>query len=419
MKTTPKAAFPAQLGAYAGLVISLGVNLRKGDYLLIWALTVHRELALAIAEEAYKRGAFYVNILYQDEKLQHSLLLYGTDQSIGFISESMKDAYQELLKYNGAFISISGRESLAEFQGIEATRVGKAFLARANELQFFQKAIQENAIRWCIISAATPGRATAMFPGLPEEVALEKLWNAIFSACRLSERDPVAAWEKHIETLCARRKILDRLKIKRLIFKGKNVDLSAGLHDNARWLGGVSESKEGMVFLPNMPTEEVYTAPDFRTVEGSITTTRPVSYKNIYIEKLSLVFKKGEVVSISGSEGVEDLREIIHGADANRRAGEIALVDKSSKVAQSGFIYHDLLYDENSASHLAIGAAYPECVLGAGNWSAAQKAKNGLNESTVHIDIMIGTPDLSVMAQTQDNREIQLIADGTFCLEDL
>lgn len=384
--------------------------------MLISALTVHRDFVCILAEEAYRRGAFFVNILYQDEKLQKSQLLFGDEKSLDFVSESMKQAYEEVLQYKGVFISIADREEVKGFENIPASRLGKVFLSRAHKLNFFQKAVQKNAIRWCVVSAATTGRARTVFPHMDETEAVSLLWQNIFNICKVDQDDPAAAWSHHLAVLSKRKKTLNTLGISSLAFSSPLTRLTAGLHPRAVWLGGSSVSADGIVFYPNIPTEEVFTAPDFHTLNGHFEATRPVTYKNLYIEKVSARFENGSIISLEGSHGITELREIVFAEKQNAYAGEIALVDSSSSVACSNLVFHDLLYDENAESHIAIGSAYQECLPDSRNWDSHTKAKAGFNESQIHIDIMLGSPVMDVSASTRDNKQVQIIQQGHFCI---
>jgi aminopeptidase len=404
------------LRQYASLILQLGVGFTRGEYLLVSALTVHRDLTLAIAEEAYRRGASYVNILYQDEKLQRAQLEFADAGSLSFVPQSMIAAYQELLEAGGSFISITGREDLEIFKGVDPVRHSQALLARTARLDFFYQKLYAHALKWCVAASAAPGRARIIFPTMNTDEALRALWDKIFAICKIYEDDPVKAWQRHAAGLEKRKDLLTALGIREMLLTGPECNLRVGFDPRARWKGGFGETTDNKKFLPNIPTEEVFTAPDFHTIEGHFTSTRPLTYKNICIEKLTLSFEKGELTSVEGSEGIEELKEIINTEVSHRRLGEIALVDAESAVAQSGLVYHDLLYDENALSHVALGSAYHECLFGIEALDPEEREKAGFNHSPLHIDIMLGSPSLSVTALCADGKRKKILHNGRFVL---
>jgi aminopeptidase len=413
-KQATRRLFEERLRAYAACILDLGVALRRGQYLLISALTVHRDLVLALTGEAYRRGASFVNILYQDEWAAKLRLELGDDEAVTFLPKNIRAAHEEVIERNGAFIALSGREDLAAFRGIDPNRQSRSLLARTAQLDFFYQKIYTNRLKWCVAGAATPGAAAAVFSGLAPVRALSALWNQIFTMCRVLESDPAAAWRDHIARLERRKRRLNGLGIQRLEFSSPTCHFQLGLDPRALWQGGCSVTPGGETFLPNIPTEEVFTVPDYRSLEGRFIATRPLTYKNMHIEHLSLEFRQGELVSVEGGREVDDLRRILESDPSHRKAGEIALVAADSAVARSGLVFHDLLYDENAQSHLAIGAGYSECLAGVREMSAEEREGAGFNTSSLHMDIMFGSPELSVTAKTAHNGTMTLMHHGVF-----
>jgi aminopeptidase len=409
--------FQERLAAYAGCILELGVALRRDQHLLVVALTEHRGLALALAEAAYRRGASFVNILYQDELALKLQLELGGEEAVTFVPKSVRAAYEETIEKNGAFIAISGREDLTAFNQVDPDRQGRSLLARAAQLDFFYQHIYTNRLKWCVAASATAGAARAVFPGQEPARALAGLWNAIFSICRIDERDPLAAWERHLERLAERRRRLDSLGLRELCFMSPTCDFTLRLDPRARWQGGWSVTPDGERFLPNLPTEEVFTVPDCRSLEGRFATTRPLTYKNIHIENVSLAFRKGELVAVEGGSGVEEFRRILGSDPSFRRPGEIALVDADSAVARSGLVFHDLLYDENAQSHVAVGSGYTECLAGVREMSPEERERAGFNTSSLHIDIMFGSSELSVTGRGADGKQVTIMRAGRFADE--
>jgi aminopeptidase len=406
--------FQEHLNAYAECLLELGVALRPGQHVLVSALTVHRDLVLALTEAAYRRGASFVTILYQDEIASRLQLELGNEEAVTFLPKSVRAAYEEVIERNGAFISLSGRENLAAFRGVDADRQSRSLLARTAQLDFFYQKIYTNRLKWCVAASATPGAAAAVFPGLTPERALASLWDAIFTICRIHDPDPVQAWRTQLEILENRKRRLDQMEIREMALRSPTCRLDLRLDARARWQGGWSATPEGEKFLPNLPTEEVFTVPDYRSLEGRFTATRPLTYKNLHIENLSLEFRKGELVNVDGDREAGELRRILQADPTHRRAGEIALVSSSSAVARSGLVFHDLLYDENAQSHLAVGSGYSECLSGVKEMSPAEREKAGFNTSALHIDVMFGSPELIVTARTQGGTAVTVMDHGLF-----
>jgi aminopeptidase len=408
--------FKKKLAAYADLLLTLGVNLKRGAYCLIQALTVHRELALACAEQAYKKGARYVHILYLDELLDALRLEYADFSSLDYLPRSVVRAYEEVLENKGVFLSFTGRERIAEYDNTDPERSNKMLLARAENLSFFHDQVSTNGLKWCVAASATEGTAQKIFPQLPLKQAVQKLWEEYFLICRIDTSNPLTTWRCHIDKLNALKRKLNQFHIKELIFKGPQIDLTIGLSCEARWQGGESYCKNGEVFVPNIPTEEVFTAPYFHKVNGWVEGSRPLVYRNLYVEKIRLEFQNGTLVNISGSQGIEQLKHYLFSKPENTLLGEVALVESTSPVYASGHVFHNLLYDENAASHIAFGSAFSECLNGAEQLDAEQKKELGFNTSKIHVDIMIGSPKVNIAARLSSGKTVPLIEKGEFVI---
>jgi len=408
--------FKQKLKAYADLLLSLGVNLQQGEYCLIQALTVHRELALACAEQAYKKGASYVHIIYLDELLDAMRLEYADFSSLDYFSGSVNKAYEEVLENKGVFLSFTGRERIAAYDNVDPKRSNKMLLARAENLAFFHDKVSTNALKWCVAASATAGTAQKIFPHYPSKQAVQKLWQEYFLICRINTSDPFKTWREHIDRLNAIKRKLNELKIRELVFKGSQVDLTIGLSSRALWQGGESYCQNGQIFVPNIPTEEVFTVPDFRKVNGWVECSRPLVYRNIYIEKIRLEFKDGMLTDISGSQGIDNLKHYIFSKPENKLLGEVALVESTSPVYTSGHVFHNLLYDENAASHIAFGSAFAECFNGIEQLDSEQKHEAGFNLSKIHVDVMIGSHEVSVSACLNSGKTVPLIEKGEFVI---
>ncbi|MBN2354232.1 MAG: aminopeptidase [Spirochaetales bacterium] len=406
--------FSEALARYAACILDVGAALEKGQYLLVSALTVHRDLALALAEAAYRRGASYVNVLYQDELLSRTQLELGGESSVTFLPRSVTAAYEEVIERRGAFVSLSGREDLEAFRAIDPERQSRSLLYRLERLDFFYEHIYTNRIVWCVAAGAAPGAAAAAFPDLPAGEALAALWDRIFEVCRIYESDPASAWRGRTALLERLKGRLDGLRLRELRFQSPTCDFSLRLSERARWRGGFSRTPEGRVFLANIPTEEVFTVPDWRSLDGRFTATRPLVYKNICVPELTLAFREGRLIAVEGGAGVKELEGVLRSDPTHGRAGEIALVSADSAVARTGLAFHDILYDENAACHLALGSGYADCLEGVGDMSPEDRENAGFNNASVHIDIMFGSQELRVTGRDADGRELDIMREGRF-----
>lgn len=409
-----KNIFKEKLAVYAELLFTVGLNIKPGEHCLIQAFTVHRELALACARAAYAKGAAYVNILYLDEQLDTIRLERAPESSLDYFPPGMIKAYEEIILRKGVFLSLTGRENLAADEITDARRSNKMLLARAENLYFFHEKVRSNAIRWCVAASATAATAKKMFPRVGTAQAVQNLWDAIFDICRINTADPPAAWRGHLDKLDRIKQTLNALEIRELLYKGPHADLRIGLAPQARWQGGESLCKTGERFVANIPTEEVFSAPDFHSVDGWVECSRPLVYRNFFIERIRLEFKDGILTEISGSRGIRELEAFLFAKAENRRLGEVALVESSSPVYKSGHVFHNLLYDENAASHIAFGSAFTECFDGIENYSEEQKEQAGFNTGKIHIDLLIGSPELEVSVRLSSGRIVPLLSGGVF-----
>ncbi len=407
--------FAGNLKIYADLILKRGIHLRKDEYVLIVAEAEHRKLVLALAEGAYRIGASYVNVIYTDERIARSRLDYSSADNLSIVPEGKIAELKNLVKIKGCYIRLTGSEDPSILNGIDSKRSSAVISAKRKKLDFFSIAVTENRLKWCVAGAATEGLAGEIFPDVRGGNVKERLWKEIFGICRIHEKDVNKAWDKHVERLKRFADRLNTLKVKKLHYRGPGTDLTVGLHKDAIWEGGGSETEWGECFMPNIPTEEVFTAPDYRTVTGVVQGTRPLFFNDsILIMDIRMEFKDGKLVGLDGSDGIESLREVLKLDAGAKRLGEVALVEKTSPVFTSGLIYYDTLYDENAASHIALGTAYPECIRNGNGLSNTEKDRVGLNRSKVHIDIMIGSPEVSIDAELYNGGTESIMKDGLF-----
>jgi aminopeptidase len=400
------------LDKYAELTIKSGLGLKPGQQVLLTAPIEAIDLVRRITFHAYKAGASLVTTLYNDE--QSTLLRYTAGQDAAFdaapawLFNGMAEAFRD---GNCARLAIIG-EDPALLAGQDPERLSRATRARSKAYKPVIELITQFATNWCIISAATPSHARNMFPQLPEAEAMQKLWNAIFKCTRADLADPIAAWDAHNNALHARVKLLNEKRYAALKYKGPGTDFTLGLVDNHVWAGGASMARNGIMCNPNIPTEEVFTMPHRERVDGIVRSTKPLSYQGSMIEGISVRFEKGRIVEGSAEKGGDVFKKMISTDDGAARLGEVALVPHSSPISASGLVFNETLYDENAASHIAVGQAYSQNLEGTAEMSADQKLAAGMNTSLVHVDWMIGSGELDIDGISKDGKAEPLMRKG-------
>lgn len=400
------------LDRYAELTIKSGLGLRPGQQLLMTAPLEAVDLVRRITYHAYKAGASLVTTLYNDE--QTALMRYTTGNDAAFdaapawLFTGMAEAFKE---GNCARLAIIG-ENPALLAGQDPEKLSRANRARSKAYKPVIELITGFATNWCIISAATPSHARNMFPDLPEAQAMQKLWNAIFKCTRADLADPIAAWDAHNKALHSRVKLLNEKRYAALKYTGPGTDFTLGLVDNHVWAGGASMARNGILCNPNIPTEEVFTMPHRERVDGIVRSTKPLSYQGSMIEGISVRFEKGRIVEGTATKGGDIFKKMITTDDGASRLGEVALVPHSSPISASGLVFNETLYDENAASHIAVGQAYAQNIKGAENMSDEEKLSAGVNTSLVHVDWMIGSGELDIDGISRDGQVESLMRKG-------
>ncbi len=400
------------LDAYAELVVKSGVNIGVGQQLIISAPIEALELVRRITFHAYKAGASLVTTLYSDE--QTTLMRFqqgresGFDTAASWLFSGMADALRD---GTAARLAIIGDDpSLLSAQNTD--HVGRANKARSKAAKPFIEVITGFATNWCVVSCATPALAKSVFPGLSEHEALAKLWTAIFKCTRADQPDPVQAWVEHSKNLHARTDMLNKKRYAALKYKGPGTDFTLGLVDDHVWAGGASRAKNGIVCNPNIPSEEVFTMPHRERVDGVVRSTKPLSYQGTMIDGIRVRFEKGRIIEGSAEKGNDVFRKMIETDEGASRLGEVALVPHSSPISATGLVFNETLYDENAASHIAIGQAYSQNIKDADKLTSEQKLAAGMNSSIVHTDWMIGSGELDVDGVFADGTSEPLMRKG-------
>jgi aminopeptidase len=387
--------FERKLDRLAEVAVHAGLGLAAGQELVMTATLDAIPLARRIIEHAYKAGASLVTPLFTDEEAALLRFRYGRDASFdaapAWLFEGMAQAYRS----GAARLAITGNDpSLLSREDPE--KVSRVNRATSKAYRPALELITRHQINWTIVACATPAWAAAVFPDLPKDEALARLWDAIFAASRVDQPDPVAAWKKHDANLHARADWLTEKQYSALHFRGPGTDLRVGLSDGHLWLGGGSTAQNGLYGIPNMPTEEVFTTPHKDRVEGRVKSTKPLSYQGTLIEEISVRFEAGRIVEAHAARGEQVLQRMIETDEGARRLGEVSLVPHSSPIASSGLLFMNTLFDENAACHIALGQAYSSCLKDGDSLTPEQLSARGANSSLIHVDWMIGSDRIDV-----------------------
>ncbi len=399
------------LDRLAQVCVRAGLNLAAGQQLVITAPLDAAFLVRRITEQAYKAGASLVTSLFVDGEATRSRFRFAPEDAFDTAATWLADGIAEAFRGNAARLAITG-EDPALLSGENPEWIARANRAQARANQASLGLITNFAINWNIVACATPSWARTMFPDEPEPVAVDKLWDAIFAASRLDGPDPVSAWQAHDAGLHARADILNSRSYAALHFRGPGTDLTVGLADGHRWLGGSGKASNGIVCLPNIPTEEVFTTPHRDRVDGHVQATKPLSYQGTLIDEIAVRFEAGRIVQATASKGAAVLDRVLDTDEGARRLGEVALVPHSSPISRSGLLFQNTLFDENAASHIALGQSYATCLNNAAGLDAASLSARGANSSLIHIDWMIGSGAVDVDGVTADGAREPLMRGG-------
>ena len=400
------------LERYASLAVRVGVNLQPGQDLYVHADLEHTEVARAVVEEAYRAGAHRVEVLYEDPVARRSTLIHAPLETLRSVPGWRFEMLAEIERTGAALIRLTGSSDPTLFEGIDGERVAALPIEYA---EASRKVLLGGGVAWNIIAAPNRGWATQIF-GEPD---LERLWDALRVAMRLDGTDPVAAWQEQRETLGRRAQALNALEIDQIRFRGEGTDLSVGLLAQAVWTSGSFRTHAGVEFMPNLPTEEVFTSPDRRRAEGVARLTRPLLMPRarVLVEGLELRLEHGRIVEARADRGGDAIAAELDTDEGARSLGEVALVDSTSRIRDAGVVFHNTLYDENAGSHIAWGQSLPTAIDAGTERDPDELFELGLNRSAVHTDVVIGGPGIDVDALTASGERIAVIRDDAWVLE--
>jgi aminopeptidase len=395
---------PDQISALARLAAEAGINVTTGQVIVVSATFGQEQLARAIAGACYDLGAGYVEVNYSDPYVRKARLTRAPDAALGTIPEWTRRKVLDVERAGGATIALTGPAAPHLLDDVDPGRIGRDQVAIPEQMEVLGR----QRLRWTVVPGPSEGWAKLVF-GNDAPDALASLWDAIGMTCRLDAEDPVQAWRERSAELSLAAQRLDDAQLDSLRFIGPGTDLTVGLLAGARWEGGGVTSADGIGYLPNIPTEEVFTTPDPERTEGVVSSTKPLLVSGRTISGLRMRFDGGRAVQVDADEGAELMRELVARDEHANRLGEVALVDSSGRIGRSGLVFHDTLFDENAASHIAVGGGFSHL-------TADERTAARVNASGIHTDFMIGGPEVTVTGTTRDGRELPVLVHQDWAL---
>ena len=401
----------AKLDKLAEVAIRVGLQLQEGQDLVLTGPSTSLPLIRKIAEHAYRAGAGLVMPIISDEEVTLARYRNANDASFDRAASWLYEGMAKAFDNNAARLAIAGDNPMM-LAGQDPSKVARA--NRANSLAY-KPALEKITgfdVNWNIVAYPSPAWARQVFPDDAEDVAIEKLANAIFAASRVDVADPVAAWNDHNAELKRRWTWLNGQRFSALAYTGPGTDVTIGLADGHQWKGGASQAKNGITCNPNIPTEEVFTTPHALRVEGTLSSTKPLSHNGTLIDGIRVKFEGGRIVEARATRGEDVLNKVMDTDEGGRRLGEVALVPHSSPISQSGILFYNTLFDENAACHIALGQCYADCFIDGKTLSPEQIQAQGGNKSLIHIDWMIGSNQIDIDGITADGSKVPVMRKG-------
>lgn len=410
-------SFREKLREYAALLVRVGSAVQPGQSVALTAPVAAAELARLCAEECYAAGASDVILNWRDDQISRLRYLHADDALFDTVYDWQVSLYDMFADKKFAMLYITGSDP-ENLKGVDPKRLQRSEIASGERLKKFYTAQMASDIQWCIGAFAIPSWARKVFPDLEEDEAVSKLWDAIFTCCRISgDGTAVARWQAHADEQKVRLNKLNELQFDHLIYQNSlGTDLRVALPAHHIWGGATERAGTGVEFIPNMPTEEIFTAPRRDGVDGVVYSAMPLILNGNVVDRFHLRFEKGVVVEAHAEVGEEYLISSLDTDEGARRLGEVALVPYSSPIRESGVLFYNTLFDENASCHFAYGRAYPLCVEGAAALSEEEQTELGLNQSHTHVDFMVGTPDLSIVGVQADGTRVDIFHNGNWAL---
>ena len=409
-------SFDRKLDDLATLALRVGVNLQPGQRLLLLGPIEAADLMRRVATKAYDMGAPYVYALYLDEQMSLIRAQHSAEDALDEFPEAHRDLIHTMVERGDAYLRIGGSDPDL-MSPADPQRVATMVRSQRRVMRPVSDLVQRSHMPWSIVDYAVPAWAAKVFPELPAEQALERLWDAIFAACRVDAGDPIAAWERHLEQLSHASEALNGHAFSALHLRAPGTDLRVGLPETHVWeSGGQHAACNGAHFVANLPTEEVFTAPHAQLVSGTVSASKPLSYQGQLIEGFSLTFQDGAVVDFAAERGEAVLKALLEIDEGARRLGELALVPHSSPISQTGLLFFNTLFDENAACHLALGRAYETTFKDGTSRPLEELIREGFNQSLTHVDFMFGSAALDIDGEKASGALVPVMRKGEWAL---
>jgi aminopeptidase len=389
---------PGHIERLADLIVNFGANVQEGQVVEIGTSIGKEELTRAVTASCYRRGAKFVDVSYWDPHLKRARVLYAADGVLDYVPEWYGERALQLGEERGATISLSGLTEPHLFDDLDPERLGRDVFPRVKE---WTTVINDRTVNWCIAPCPTPAWAELVHSDLEPRAALDKLWDQILHICRLDEDDPETAWRERSAALKSAARRLTERRFDALHLEGPGTDLTIGLLPTSRWVGGGEETVGGIPHMANLPTEEIFTSPDPERVDGTVKATKPLYSQGRIIDGLTVRFEGGRAVQLDADSGAETLRTLIEQDEGAARLGELALVDREGRIGPLDTVFYDTLLDENAATHMALGSAYDSAV--------GDEDRERLNRSAIHVDFMVGSPEVDVTGITRDGERVPVL----------
>ena len=400
------------LKKYAHTLLKYGVNLQEDQTLVISVDVENKDFAVIVTEEAYRLGAKEVVLNWRCSPISRQRLLHANESVLEKPANWIPEFYKQYIDDKAAFLSLISANPKA-LEGIPTDRISLQSRNLNKVLSFYHTAIMNSSVTWCVASVPTVLWANLLGYEGSDEEKINQLWATLLKLCRIEGVEPKDTYRHHMAKLRHRCKALNKLDLKSLRYTCENgTDLLLELPEGHIWLGGEESSKDGTIFNANIPTEEVFSAPQYNGVNGVVHSTKPLIYHGNTISDFSFTFKEGKIVEYTAKEGYEVLKELVETDEGSYYLGEVALVDHFSPISQSNQIFYETLFDENASCHLAIGASYPTCLKNSDGLSEEELKERGLNHSLTHVDFMIGHERMNIKGYTRDGQAVDIMIDG-------
>ena len=400
------------LKKYAHTLLKYGVNLQEDQTLVISVDVENKDFAVIVTEEAYRLGAKEVVLNWRCSPIARQRLLHANESVLEKPANWIPEFYKQYIDDKAAFLSLISANPKA-LEGIPTDRISLQSRNLNKVLSFYHTAIMNSSVTWCVASVPTVLWANLLGYEGSDEEKINQLWATLLKLCRIEGVEPKDTYRHHMAKLRHRCEALNKLDLKSLRYTCENgTDLLLELPEGHIWLGGEESSKDGTIFNANIPTEEVFSAPQYNGVNGVVHSTKPLIYHGNTISDFSFTFKEGKIVEYTAKEGYEVLKELVETDEGSHYLGEVALVDHFSPISQSNQIFYETLFDENASCHLAIGASYPTCLKGSDGLSEEELKERGLNHSLTHVDFMIGHEHMNIKGYTRDGQAVDIMIDG-------